>query len=373
MLSWSARPRPSSRPCSSGAATYLNKPFEEESWSAPWRGRSAPPGRSGGAPTPSRALLSGATDRRARPARADLGTADGADPGRERRRQEIWRAPSTDLDPARRPFVKVTARRCPHAAGSEIFGYERGAFTGALHGSPASSSWPGGHDLPRRDRRDEPGAPGQAAPRAAGRALRAPRGNREISVDARVVNATNRDLAELVARGGFRRTSTSASRGDHREARPLRERAAERGHADRVPAAARLRALRRARALSGRRLRALERHPLPRNVRELENLLKRIVVLRDEEPVLRRPAASTSRPCVRRSSLEARARRGGAQRPESCRCARWRGRRPRGRARHHRARALPEPLEPQAGRAHARVSYKTLLLEDPRVWPGADA
>ena len=55
------------------------------------------------------------------------------------------------------------------------------------------------HDLPRRDRRDAAVAPGQAAPRAAGRRVLAPGRQGDVRVDVRIVAATNRRLEDAVA------------------------------------------------------------------------------------------------------------------------------------------------------------------------------
>src|SRR5690606_4619945 len=103
-----------------------------------------------------------------------------------------------------------------------------------------------------------------------------------IEVDVRVVAATNRDLADMVARGTFRedlyyRLSVVTLR-----VPPLRERAGD------IPLLARTFAQRIAERM-GRRpivleqdaLAALSRHPYPGNVRELLNIVERLTILAD--------------------------------------------------------------------------------------------
>ena len=84
---------------------------------------------------------------------------------------------------AKKPFIKVSCAALPHdLIESELFGYEKGAFTGAhaLEEGPLRAGR-GRHAVPRRDRRAEPRDAGQAAARAAGARVRAPRRHRDAS------------------------------------------------------------------------------------------------------------------------------------------------------------------------------------------------
>ena len=132
------------------------------------------------------------------------------DPRRDRDRQGAGGAGDPRAQPAARPgpFVKVNCAALPATLiESELFGHERGAFTGAIaaHAGPLRAGRRR-HALPRRDRRPRAGAAGEAAARAAGRrgsSAWAPRGTRKV--DVRVVAATNRDLERAMAEGRFRR------------------------------------------------------------------------------------------------------------------------------------------------------------------------
>jgi two-component system response regulator AtoC len=188
------------------------------------------------------------------------------------------------------PFVKVNCAALPGTLlESELFGYERGAFTGAVARKPGKFEFASGGTIFL----DEIGEMSPAMQAKLLHVLQDARfarlgGNREIEVDARVVAATNRDLASQVGRGAFREDLYFRINVVSIAVPSLRERPGE------LPALVDY-LLRRAAAryrrplprLSPRLLRALERHSFPGNVRELENLLKRIVVLGSEEPVLR--------------------------------------------------------------------------------------
>ena len=88
---------------------------------------------------------------------------------------------------------------------SELFGHMRGAFTG--RGQQQEGPHRGrreGHHLPRRDRGDEPAVQVKLLRVLQERKFRRVGGTEEIDADIRVIAATNRDLAKMVADGTFR-------------------------------------------------------------------------------------------------------------------------------------------------------------------------
>lgn len=187
------------------------------------------------------------------------------------------------------PFVKVNCAALPEdLLESELFGYEAGAFTGA------ASRKPGRFELANRGTMflDEIGemSPGLQAKLLhvlqEGRFSRLG-SNEEIEVDVRVVCATHRPLLEMVGDRTFREDLYFRLNVVGVEVPPLRQRPEEiqifaemflRRYADEydkpVP------------QLSARLMGALENYDYPGNVRELENLIKRLIVLESEASIL---------------------------------------------------------------------------------------
>ena len=192
-----------------------------------------------------------------------------------------------DCSPRReRTFVKVNCAALPlELLESELFGYERGAFTGAHKRKPGKFELADGGTI-FLDEIGEMPLPLQAKLLHVlqDREFARLGSGRDIKVDVRVVASTNKDLERAVAQGGFREDLYYRLNVVNILVPPLRDRPEE------IPILAEhfcqkyTRQYNRQRVLLSRDI--LERflaHSWPGNVRELENLVKRIVVLESEE------------------------------------------------------------------------------------------
>src|SRR5438876_4414445 len=182
------------------------------------------------------------------------------------------------------PFVKVNCAAMPRELlESELFGYERGAFTGAhkLKIGKFEAAHRGTIFL------DEIGDLHPALQAKLLHVLQDGEFSRigaksTLSVDVRVLAATNQDLERAVAEGRFREDLYYRLNVVNVFVPPLRERAAE------IPILANYFVERYAKlyrrdgfAIAPTVMERLTRHPFPGNVRELENLVKRMIVLDD--------------------------------------------------------------------------------------------
>ena len=185
---------------------------------------------------------------------------------------------------AHAPFIPINCAAIPETLlESELFGHEKGAFTGAVrqnigriesaHRGTLFLDEIGDLPLPMQVKmlrflQD------QVVERIGGR--------KPVQVDVRIVCATNQDLDRMLAEGTFREDLFYRLNEVAVKVPPLRERpadavvlasfflrrfAAEYGHV--------------ARGISSSALAAIRDHPWPGNVRELENRVKRAVVMTD--------------------------------------------------------------------------------------------
>ncbi len=180
------------------------------------------------------------------------------------------------------PFVPVNLGAIPEGLiESELFGHEKGAFTGASRRRPGRFEQADGGTIFL----DEVG---DAPPSVQVRLLRVLQervvervgGAEPVRVDVRVVAATNRNLEEMVARGTFRADLYYRLAVFPVELPPLRERREDiRPLATYFIARHAAAMHRRPPRVSEDVWRALEAHDWPGNVRELDNFLERTLIL----------------------------------------------------------------------------------------------
>ncbi|MBW8861542.1 MAG: sigma 54-interacting transcriptional regulator, partial [Acidobacteria bacterium] len=189
-----------------------------------------------------------------------------------------------------RPFVKVNCAALPaELLESELFGHEKGAFTGAATTRVGKFEQADTGTIFL----DEIGEMKAALQAKLLHVLQDAQftklgSNKPINVDVRVVAATNRDLESMMQRGEFREDLYYRLKVIEVTVPPLRERRGEIHHLagffmDRYAR----RYNRQARQLSDELSQLFLSYEWPGNIRELENMIKRIVILQDESLVVR--------------------------------------------------------------------------------------
>jgi PAS domain S-box-containing protein len=183
-------------------------------------------------------------------------------------------------------FVAVNCAAIPRdLIASELFGHEKGAFTGALQRRLGRFELADGGTIFL----DEVGELASDTQVALLRVLQEREfervgGQHPIRVDVRVIAATNRDLTEAVAEGTFRQDLFYRLNVFPIEMPPLRERQDDIAvlveyFIDRYAR----KAGKTIRRVSKRTLDRLKSYPWPGNVRELQNVIERSVILSDTD------------------------------------------------------------------------------------------
>jgi two-component system, NtrC family, response regulator AtoC len=189
-----------------------------------------------------------------------------------------------------RPFVKVNCAALPgELLESELFGHEKGAFTGAATTRIGKFEQADTGTI-FLDEIAEMKAALQAKMLHVLQDAQFTKlgSNKQINVDVRVVAATNRDLEAMMIRNEFREDLYYRLKVIEVTVPPLRERRGEISHLtdffiDRYAR----RYNRPVRQLSDQLLKLFQTYEWPGNIRELENMIKRIVILQDESLVVR--------------------------------------------------------------------------------------
>jgi two-component system response regulator AtoC len=213
-----------------------------------------------------------------------------------------------------KPFVKVNCAALPsELLESELFGHERGAFTGAQTTRVGKFEFANEGTILLDEVGEMPvGLQAKLLHVLQDREFTKLGSNRPVSIDVRVIATTNRDLGTMLRTGQFREDLYYRLQVIEIRVPALRQRREE------IPALLEF-FLRRFSERYGRPMlrpsasvrEALAAYPWPGNVRELENTIKRFVILRDEgllladlrrepfgepAPVSQAPAASASAP-----------------------------------------------------------------------------
>jgi formate hydrogenlyase transcriptional activator len=187
---------------------------------------------------------------------------------------------------AERAFIGVNCAAIPPSLiASELFGHEKGAFTGATQRRMGRFESASGGTIFLDEVGDLPAEIQIALLRVLQeREIERVGSSRPIPVDVRVVAATHRDLDALVAEGKFRQDLLYRLNVVPIQMPPLRERVAD------IPLLVEYfidrfgkRAGKKFRTIDQKFLRVVQAYGWPGNVRELQNIIERAVILSDDD------------------------------------------------------------------------------------------
>jgi two-component system, NtrC family, response regulator AtoC len=203
-----------------------------------------------------------------------------------------------------RPYVKVNCAALPaELLESELFGHEKGAFTGAVATRLGKFEVADNGTLFL----DEVGELSAALQAKLLHVVQDSQftklgSNRPVNVNTRLVAATNRPLEEMMVRREFREDLFYRLKVIEITVPPLRDRRSEIPFLCRTFVQRYARQYNRAaRDVSPELMAIFQAYDWPGNIRELENMIKRIVILQDEQVVVRelqhsKPSAAPAAP-----------------------------------------------------------------------------
>jgi two-component system response regulator PilR (NtrC family) len=197
-------------------------------------------------------------------------------------KERVARALHERSDRAAKPFLVVNCGALPEALmESELFGHEKGAFTGAGARTLGLFREADGGTLLLDEVGELPASLQVKLLRVLQeRKVRPVGGATEATVDVRVLAATNRDVEADVRDGRFRQDLYYRLNVIRIELPPLRERSGDVAKlAERFVRRFAAEFGKDVRGLTPDALRALDAYPFPGNVRELENVIERAVAL----------------------------------------------------------------------------------------------
>jgi two-component system response regulator AtoC len=191
-----------------------------------------------------------------------------------------------------KPFIKVLCAALPEGLlESELFGYEKGAFTGALRRKPGKFEF-ANHGTIFLDEIGEisPGLQAKLLQVLQDGEFSRVGGETDVKVDTRVLAATNKNLEKAVAEGTFREDLFYRINVVSVFLPPLRERKEEISYlVEYFLEKFNHQYNKTYQRLSESTIQRFYEYDWPGNVRELENIVKRIVVLDNEDVVLAKP------------------------------------------------------------------------------------
>jgi two-component system response regulator AtoC len=200
-------------------------------------------------------------------------------------------ARSIHLNSLRRdkPFVKVNCAALPsELLESELFGYEKGAFTGAYRQKPGKFELANGGTIFLDEIVEiSPALQAKLLQVLQDREFSRLGGKKDVRVDVRVLAATNKNIEEAVNSGRFREDLYYRLNVVNVTIPPLRDRKEE------IPIFVEYfldkfgkKYRKTAKSLSDQMMKVFLQHQWSGNVRELENVIQRIIVMGNEKAVL---------------------------------------------------------------------------------------
>jgi transcriptional regulator with PAS, ATPase and Fis domain len=185
-----------------------------------------------------------------------------------------------------KPFIKVNCAALPtELLESELFGYEKGAFTGAYRQKPGKFELADGGTIFLDEIAEiKPSLQAKLLQVLQDSEFSRLGGKKDIKVDVRILSATNKNIQEAIKNGGFREDFYYRLNIVNITIPPLKERKEE------IPVliehflkkfAKKFNVTRKIK-LSDHALKTLLQYNWPGNIRELENMIQRFIVLGNE-------------------------------------------------------------------------------------------